>query len=184
MTNEEAIEFLKQYINSEVYTDKCLTAHAMAIYALQSVGKDINVSTKDDHFPDITKTIPLTIEELRKMDGQPVWMVLIDDTSNSEWMIVCESQRCCEGKKYIVDFGNIGKLWLAYAYPTAHIDREAWNCDLCNSGNLQHAGFDDRIYLSCGSSRPPENERFQFCPKCGRPLTEEAWSELEKRLRG
>lgn len=24
----------------------------------------------------------------------------------------------------------------------------------------------------------------QFCPKCGRPLTKEAWAELEKRLRG
>ena len=72
MTNEEAIEFLKQYINPEVYTDKCLTAHAMAISALQSVGKNITVSTKDDHFRDFTKMIPLTIKELRKMDGQPV----------------------------------------------------------------------------------------------------------------
>lgn len=25
---------------------------------------------------------------------------------------------------------------------------------------------------------------YQFCPKCGRPLTDEAWDELEKRLRG
>lgn len=24
----------------------------------------------------------------------------------------------------------------------------------------------------------------KFCPKCGRPLTDQAWAELEKRLRG
>ena len=24
----------------------------------------------------------------------------------------------------------------------------------------------------------------QYCPSCGRPLTEQAWDELEKRLRG
>ena len=25
--------------------------------------------------------------------------------------------------------------------------------------------------------------RYQYCPKCGRPLTNEAWTQLEKRLR-
>ena len=29
-----------------------------------------------------------------------------------------------------------------------------------------------------------ETEDLNYCPKCGRPLTDEAWAELEKRLRG
>ena len=37
MTNLEAIEFLSQYLNKEVYTDKCYDAHKMAIDALKRV---------------------------------------------------------------------------------------------------------------------------------------------------
>lgn len=29
-----------------------------------------------------------------------------------------------------------------------------------------------------------EGEEIRFCPWCGRPLTEAAWAELEKRVRG
>ena len=36
MTHEEAIAFLEQYINSEVYAEKCISAHEMAITALRS----------------------------------------------------------------------------------------------------------------------------------------------------
>ena len=46
-------------------------------------------------------------------------------------------------------------------------------CDLCSSGKLDWAGFRDRIYLCGGNNIPPENERFRFCPKCGKPMTME-----------
>ena len=66
--------------------------------------------------------------------------------------------------------------------PTQEQMERVWpGCEVCKSGHLEDAGFDDRIYLSCGSSRPPENERFRYCPKCYRPLTPEAWEELRKR---
>lgn len=66
-----------------------------------------------------------------------------------------------------------------------HINREKWEpCELCSGKHLQTVGFDDRIYLCSGNSKPPENERFRFCPSCGRPLTDQAWDELEKRMRG
>lgn len=35
MTREEAIQFLKGYLDEEVYTDKCRAAHDMAIKALE-----------------------------------------------------------------------------------------------------------------------------------------------------
>lgn len=88
--------------------------------------------------------------------------------------------------------------------PTLHIDhfrdltkmmpltieqlRETWEpCELCGGDKLDGVGFGDhfglRIYLRGGNNIPPENERFQFCPKCGRPRTPEAWAELANRLR-
>lgn len=95
-----------------------------------------------DHFPDITKMVPLTLEQLREMGGQPYWHVgLQDDSPEPHWKILDTFVA-----KHPEDYGY-GKRWLAYAYPPAHIDREAWE-------------------------------------PCGRPRTPEAFSELEKRLRG
>ena len=37
MKIEEAVEFLKQYTNSEVYTEKCVSAHLLALTALRSM---------------------------------------------------------------------------------------------------------------------------------------------------
>lgn len=46
---------------------------------------------------------------------------------------------------------------------SVHIDRETWEpCELCEK------------------QRKVFNEK--FCGECGRPLTEEAWAELEKRI--
>lgn len=36
-------------------------------------------------------------------------------------------------------------------------------------------------HLETGHCKP---QKIKYCPHCGRPLTEEAWAELEKRLRG
>ena len=68
------------------------------------------------------------------------------------------------------------------------LNREAWEpCELCGGDKLDGVGIGDRfglrVYLSGGRMEPPENERFQFCPKCGRPCTQKAWDALEKRLR-
>lgn len=67
------------------------------------------------------------------------------------------------------------------------IDREKWNdCELCGGRSLEEVGIKDyfgyRIVLTTGNGRVPEKERFQFCPKCGKPLNEEAWKELEKKV--
>ena len=52
-------------------------------------------------------------------------------------------------------------------------------CALCNWGGLDFVGVDeDGIYLS----KPTENEKFRFCPACGRPLTDEAVEMVMERL--
>lgn len=138
-------------------------------------------------FDEAGKMKPLTLEQLREMDGEPVFVQTPGVEKYGRWVIVAgvnieDNALYCQGDYTCRDYG---KVWLAYAYPLAHIDREAWSpCELCRGKHLQTVGFDDRIYLCGGNSKPPENEKFRFCPKCGRPLTEDAWAELENRLRG
>lgn len=66
----------------------------------------------------------------------------------------------------------------------AHIDREALEpCGVCGTLNDE---------IICKFSKKTEYDQSttsrytmaRFCPNCGRPLTEEAWAELEKRVRG
>lgn len=75
---------------------------------------------------------PLTLEQLRGMDGRPVWCKSLIN-GKSEWAII----RIVEMSKtwFIAlagasqgfgDKDTYGKTWLAYAYPTANIEREAW----------------------------------------------------------
>lgn len=53
----------------------------------------------------------------------------------------------------------------------------AW--DLCNDGIVIEN--DGKIHMLSGGDWEVE---IQFCPKCGRPLTEEAWAETERRING
>ena len=70
----------------------------------------------------------------------------------------------------------------------SHIDREAWEpCEWCGSVGKKpdnwvcsleddngHTVTNDHMVV-CATAN--------YCPSCGRPLTEEAWAELERRLR-
>ena len=60
----------------------------------------------------------------------------------------------------------------ALRFPTREmVERMFPGCALCNWGGLDYVGVDgDGIYLS----KPPKNEKFRFCPVCGKPLTDEA----------
>ena len=137
---------------------------------------------------------PLALNQILKMDGQPVWIERIGSNSpeDREWALVfCEEKLCRTFTGNIALFGCYGIGWLAYVYPPVHIDRETWEpCYACKScGNCEEAGkaTGEKINyahpchscLNCDNFKP-----VAFCRKCGRPLTEEAWAELEKRLRG
>ena len=83
--------------------------------------------------------------------------------------------------------------WAFVEAPTqrnqAHIDREAWEpCAECEKKSCDNCRYSEYFsYLepckSCENAsewKPVQN----FCGDCGRPLTDEAWAVLEKRLRG
>lgn len=61
---------------------------------------------------------PLTLEELREMDGDPVWIIPICGSGGfCTWMLVdAEYELCREAHGEMAVFENCGKTWLAYRY--------------------------------------------------------------------
>lgn len=136
---------------------------------------------------------PLTLEQLREMDGQPVWVERNEAPHDGKWFIVDHADVENPDKtlytKEGVTYSDYGTYFTAYAYPPAHIDREAWEpCEECEKKSCDDCRYSEYLsYLepckSCENAsewKPMQN----FCGECSRPLTEEAWAELEKRLRG
>lgn len=76
---------------------------------------------------------------------------------------------------------------------TVHIDREKWEpCEHCKPSKknaLDRWGphqfpIDDGAIYYHDVDDGWEGEEINFCPWCGRPLTDEAWDELERRVCG
>lgn len=112
---------------------------------------------------------PLTLEQLLEMNGKPVWTkLLVESTGRKEgWTLIYNDdgyaavQRWTQSPLWYKDYG---KIWIAYAYPPVHIDREKWEpCECCRSAKFMNG-----------------QSMYNFCPSCGRPLTDEAWEDLEK----
>ncbi len=59
---------------------------------------------------------PLTLEELRGMDGEPVWIIPMRGSGGfCTWMLVdAEYELCREAHGEMAVFENCGKTWLAY----------------------------------------------------------------------
>lgn len=127
---------------------------------------------------------PLTLDQLREMDGQPVWIERIEAPYDGKWFIVNYADTENPDKTLYTDSGvtysEYGKYFIAYPYPPAHIDRSKWEfCLWCK--DLQYLPHE----MCAGIKMPGGSEiGASFCPSCGRPLTEEAWAELERRVRG
>lgn len=70
-----------------------------------------------------TENKPLTLDELRQMDGEPVWVVTLDGTDEPRWEIVVSVGKCgidlicvlngVETRDY-ADFDLYNDTWLAY----------------------------------------------------------------------
>ena len=198
MKAEEAIEIIEYARAFNEKNTLLMRALDMAVYCLRF---QATFECQKDHFPDLTKMRPLTLEELREMDGKPVWIHTfsskIKKTNIEEWALVASSS------EYSVSFVRVAvsgrmekrcsdyrKTWLAYPYPLPHIDREAWEpCESCNTcencrNKDDYNPYEGMLGLCAQCYKKSEFDPFKFCKECGRPLTEEAWVELEKRLRG
>lgn len=124
---------------------------------------------------------PLTVERLREMDGKPVW---IEDVNRWGFVSIPEAEQFKNTPFVLFRKEDVQFEWqiedselTVYSYPPAHIDRSKWEaCELCSLPDGKSAS---RLILAetC-------NGEAKYCPSCGRPLTEEAWAELERRVRG
>lgn len=171
---------------------KDIAALEFAITALRSMSE----AGKDTNGP--INITPLSLKQLKQMDGKPVWVVCLKKEKYIDppigWRILEKSisgsfgvwngENCLSQRSYSSD-------WLAYSYPPAHIDRSKWEaCDNCKKAcwNCKHNLFccegNDKECDDCVNQSKWEWGGYQrYCSKCGRPLTEEAWAELERRLR-
>ncbi len=133
---------------------------------------------------------PLTAEQLWDMEGKPV---LLKSPWWTEWCIVRErGEHEIAGDaisftrrhygEVCLGLSDYGKTWTAYAYQTAHIDREKWTSEWIypeNEFNLPRCSK-----CGCNSKDAQYEHKDKFCPKCGRAMTPEALAELERRVFG
>lgn len=104
----------------------------------------------------------------------------------------CDKQYGCETGKKCVYINGDGGEYREYHEQNTRLNREAWGpCKYCGKGRKDFGldGCGDGIGIVIGESVAAiESDSWgflvNFCPKCGRPLTEEAWEMLEKRIGG
>lgn len=129
---------------------------------------------------------PLTLEELRQMDGKPVLFVSLKD-GRRKWRVVQSVEKLVEVVKVIcfTDDGgetaeSYGKTWLAYAAELPSLDRSAWTAEWIwpsNEFNLPKCSK-----CGCNSKDATYGHKSNFCPKCGRAMNDSAWEMLERRI--
>lgn len=110
MNREEAISVLERVAHTESKwpgTEDTLEAIDMAISALR----------QQDHFREVAKKVePLTLDELRKMDGEPVYCVEI--TGREEWLFRRDGGFADMYGEFTSDdfmlWDSYGKLWWCY----------------------------------------------------------------------
>lgn len=157
------------------------------------------------------KREPLTLNQLREMDGKPVKVVYDEAAKKTtpgfeplEMICLVEyvkSAGCVVLRNNVggeSEYCNDEELeqdgLTAYPYHPPRLDRSAWEpCEFCgewiggectpkeqDAGYTLYAGYSKQVAVD--DFWEDEIEDVQYCPKCGRPLTEEAWKELEQRL--
>lgn len=139
---------------------------------------------------------PLTLEQLREMEGRPVYNCMVQ-----QWFVIekifikgklvgsqCDYAEITmsDGTVFCSDLDYDEISGRFYPYPPAHIDRDAWDdCPVCGKyKEISFRGFrtkKEAMDLS-GKVHPHITGGAMFCPKCGKPRNERAWADLEQRL--
>lgn len=137
---------------------------------------------------------PLTPDELRMMDGKPVW-VEFTDGSGGLWGLVHISifEQICftNGLQCTIGSPYYGKTYKVYSSEPHLIDRKAWEpCERCKQAECQTDYFcthdfqiaENNICFYDDSYGEWQREEINFCPWCGRPLTNAAWEKIGGQL--
>ena len=153
----------------------------LAINALRAGGKDMNV-------PTMPVGQPLTLEQLRGMDGRCV-KVVVYGVEPLEMLALVEAPEDEDCVLLRNNLGGVSEFYSdddlredgvkVYAYPPARIDREAWEpCGRCEEKDCSNCAYGDdpegRSHCkNCeGESwwRSEWTPYYDFCPWCGRPI--------------
>lgn len=119
MTREEAIAYFEARRNYNPH-DGNPEAERLAISALRAQQK-------------LESNQPLTMDDLRRMDGEPVWVVVLD--FSAEWRILeCVDTRSQEKTVLFRDGSHeplteYGKEWLAYRHK---LETHTYTCTATN----------------------------------------------------
>lgn len=172
MTNEEAIEILKE--EHDWVQEPC--------YVIKAIELAINALSKNTGEP-------LTVDQLREMDRPtPVWAE-VKGKAIEGWdgyWCLCQNGKILAPSRLVAEAERMDGVEF-YAYPPAHIDREA----LCGTWEGEADGYADGELVydvwrcgDCGYVEKTDDPDLlpRFCPPCGRAMIPDAWTELEKRM--
>ena len=128
---------------------------------------------------------PLSLEQLREMDGKPVW---IEDVNRWGFVSIPEAGQFKNTPFVLFRKEDVQFEWqiedselTVYSYPSAHIDRSEWTAEW-----VPMTDDDGCVWLECSACEydlDSLEEPHPFCPSCGRAMMPEAWAELERRVR-
>lgn len=181
MKNEEAITCIKMMFAFWA------NAHKLNVAQIEAA-KDLAIAALGDGgFIETSKMVPLTLEQLRGMDGQPVflpetncWALVTKDVF--VMLLTFPDGEKCSANDWYKQVGPV------YAYLPAHIDQEAWTAEW-----KEYTGADAGFHYcsKCGQQAFNYEDGGEvvevlsdFCPSCGRSTAPKGLAELEKRLRG
>ena len=108
MTREKAIEILRK---NRPTSDP----RPCGVELCDAVDMAISALRQQDHFREVTKKVePLTLDELRQMDGEPVWVQSPGVPEYGRWAIVEGVGENCLFLHDDFTCHDYGKTWLAY----------------------------------------------------------------------
>lgn len=143
---------------------------------------------------------PLTWEQMRKMDGhcvkvevggnEPLEMLVLIEVVEDEDCVLLRNNLGGVSEYYSDDDLEEDGIKV-YAYTPPHLDRNAWEpCIMCKTCENCKSNMTSEYKDPCFSCLK-ESENFcgmadfqpsGFCKYCGRPLTDAAWAELERKV--
>ena len=120
MTRKDAIEYwegLRKTFSSQLEQEENYFGRMHLQTTIDAIDMAISALRQQEHFRDVTKKVePLTLDELRKMDGEPVYCVEI--TGREEWLFRRDGGFADMYGEFTSDdfmvWDNYGKLWWCY----------------------------------------------------------------------
>ena len=170
MKIEEAIKIFEDWAKCNYEPTK--QAAQLALTTLRSMPE-----AGEYHFRDDTKMVPLSLEQLKQMDGKPVW---VEDKCNpklSAWGNVCGDacvvfhKQKYYGAYHIEDYKE---RWIAYSYPPAHIDRSGW---ISVGKRLPDSGEEVRLFCETISGFQYQCQGFYVSPDTYRNDSGYSWDD-------